>query len=388
MGVLKIRIKKLILRSVKRLFSLVYRIEEKVVFVSFGGKQYSDNPRAISEKLHDMYPNLRIVWMLKNNDDKYAMIPSYVKTVSSTLEFAREIVSARCFVTNTAMESDMIKRKGQVFIQTWHGDRGFKKILYDAYDDGKRPIPIIDNLVTDIAVSGSKRFYGEEMYRSAFAYKGKLLKVGSPRNDKLIVGTTNKEKENIKNRLKIPNDSKILLYAPTYRDYSDAKKQNVGVDLRGVLNELNKRGEKWICILRAHTESAGLSFFECEDFIDATQYPDMTDLLLVTDFLITDYSSSCNDFALTGKPVVLTIYDKEEYEENCRGFKVRPEDTGFFIANNNDKLIKIIEVAKLDEYSQRDKKALDYYETYETGYASEAVCNVIHDFCIKNHGKR
>lgn len=149
--------------------------------------------------------------------------------------------------------------------------------------------------------------------------------------------------------------------------------------IRKVLQELdNKTGFQWMCLMRAHPSSPGLKNLESTHaIIDVSKYPDMTDILAVSDMLITDYSSSVCDFALTTKPTVMAAYDIEEYIKKYRGFKVRPDEVGFFVAKTQEDLIRIIKEKTEEDYIAAYNKVNEFFGTNETGKATETICSVI-----------
>ena len=349
----------------------------KVLFESFGGKQYSDSPRSICEELHNHNPNLKLVWLLNDDaySDKYKIIPDYViKVKNSKWRKKIEVATCKVFITNITLFPTMYKSKKQLFIQTWHGERGFKKILFDAYNDNKRKVPYTaDYKLADICTSGST--FGEKLYRSAFNYKGKILKSGVPRNDKLIIQDIENEKR-VREILKIKENDKILLYAPTFRDYL-SEKQNVEIDFNRIIELLNKKyNNNWICLVRAHTVSSGL-IFNSQNIIDATSYPDMADILSIADFLITDYSSSPGDFILTKKPIILYQPDVEDYINNCRGLYFDINDSGYLVAHSQIELENMINKLSIKDYKESCEKVLEFYGVYETGESSKKVCDEI-----------
>lgn len=357
-------------RGCIRFFSFFTKIEKKILFMSFAGKQYSDNQRAISEKMHEMFPDYKIVWGINYNVDR-GVIPDYVEIVFyRSIAYYRAFASSFCFCTNEDISPNIYKRKGQFFVQTWHGDRGFKKILYQNWVGKKRPIPVIDNKVTDLFVAGS--VYGEKRAAKAFLYQGDILKTGMPRNDRLI--GKREDTLEIKKRICISERKKILLFAPTFRDASK-KKQNASINIRETMEHLQNDGSEWICLIRAHSLSKGIDVeYDGADYIDVTKYPDMADLLQIADMLITDYSSSAGDFILSKKPIILAWFDYEEYNKNVRSFSFDVANSGFLIAKNQEELNKIIDTMNVNDYAQNCEKLMKYFGTYETGKSSECVC--------------
>lgn len=363
------------------LYSVFHPVEKKIIFESFRGKQYSGNPRAISEMMHVKFPEYKIVWALNSAEDPYHILPDYIHIVPCFGKaYYQQLATSFCHVSNEAFETNIFKRKGQYNVQTWHGDRGFKNILYDAWEGGKRPTPVIDNKVTDVCVAAST--FGESVYRSAFRYNGKILTVGSPRNDKLI----NKSADvvTIKKSIGVDSNFKVLLYAPTFRDQNKNKQESI--DISRTLDVLEINGEKWVCIIRAHPASKGINYSnDNTKIIDVTNYPDMADLLCVTDLLITDYSSVACDAVTAGIPTILAIFDSEDYIKNNRKLKVVPEKAGFIVAYNQHSLEKVLVDSSINDYREESNKVDKFYGTCETGKASEQVCKLINDNYIFMH---
>ena len=368
-------IKYFILRNFTRIYSCFKPIERKILFESFGGLQYSDNPKAISEVMHKYYPDFMIVWSINCN---HLDLPQYIKTCKrSDLSFYKELATSFCFVTNENIGEEIYKRKEQFFIQTWHGDKPLKKVLYDINGFLTN---VIDDVVDDLCIAGSKA--GERQYRTAFKYKGEVLMVGTPRNDKLIIN--NKESLNlIKSKINIPDNTKILLYAPTFRDIQKGK-QNSLIDLNETLEHLSAKGEKWIALIRAHPASKGL-IIQGNNIIDVTEYPDMSDLLCITDMLITDYSSCAGDFAITGKPVILAVFDYDYYKTYCREFAYNLEETGFILAKDQNELNIIIDTMDENDYKNNCNRINNFFGVCETGKSSEIICRRINEEYLKKH---
>lgn len=352
-------------------------IKPQILFDSFQGKQYSDNPRAISEMMHRMYPEYRIVWYL-NADAGFDIVPDYVKRVSSRTGFYRQLFSSFCYVTNCELYAlGSLKKKKQLYIQTWHGDRGFKKVLYEAAPDLCKTSRVCDSEVVDIALSGSD--FGSNQYRQAFRYFGRIEKTGCPRNERML-GMGSEERKEIRRRLGIGDDSKVLLYAPTFRDDSPATLK-VYIDIDRTKRILaDKYGGDWVAVIRGHVGTRLVGFTDTNGCIDATDYPDATDILSITDFLISDYSSIVCDFCLTGKPAVLAIFDLADYETRCREFKVNPTETGFLCANHQKELEDLI--CNLDDRMIREahEKVNRYFGTSETGMATRRICEEIDSY--------
>lgn len=363
-------------RSYMNTCALVRPVEKKIVFMSFLGKQYSDNPRAISEKMHELYPDFKLVWVLDSHSASAGTPPDYVSTVEPGMGRYTEIATAFSYVTNTNNDPDLAKRRGQFFIQTWHGDGGFKKILYANSRGRTQYVPVTDNAITDVCMAGSA--YGEKKYRVAFQYQGEILSVGCARNDKLLHPDA-AEVQAIRNRLSLSEGQKVLLYAPTFRAKNRGK-QAIDVDLEEVLRHLKARdGREWTCLVRAHPTARFDAALNGNGLRDVSSYPDMADLLLIADFLITDYSSCASDFVLTRRPVVLAVFDRKNYDQSERALNVALEDTGFIFAEDQDQLNRIIDSYSEADYRDSCERVLDFYGSTETGEASERICEIINE---------
>ena len=360
----------------------VYGVDNKsVVFISFGGKSYSDNPKAISEKLHERNPNFSITWLFIEPDSKITIVPEYITSLkANSFKALKALATSKYWVDNFNKPLFMYKSKEQVYIQTWHGDRGFKKILYDSTFVDIKNYKLFESKSCDLAVAGSD--YGVNKFRSAFKYEGDILRKGCPRNDTLI-NITKQSIEKLKNKYGVEKGINILLYAPTLRR-SAAKEgllQSVNdIDIRKLLFTLEyKTNRKWICFVRAHSAVKGLSGIEVDGkkILNGNLFEDMNDLMVISDMLITDYSSSAGDFVLLKRPVILYQPDRDDYVKEDRSFYFDIDKSPYMIASHNEDLIRWVEKFKLDEIEKNCKDILKFYGAYETGNASDAVVDYI-----------
>lgn len=362
---------KIILATCKiiHVFFRLFPLKKQAVFSSFGGTEYNDNPRAISVALHEMDPSYKFVWMLPNHYE--ADVPSYIVTAKRySIKAMYYYATSKVIVDNFNIPKWFIKRNGQKYIQTWHGDRGFKKILYDSTfisKDFYRP----EKDICDLMMAGSKRGY--DKYRSAFRYQGEILEVGSPRNDILLNPDLSVARK-IRQKYGVDDKTRILLYAPTYRREENKGFHITGLNLSGLLDSLHDlAGENWICFLRAHKASHGFNGIATDNrLIDVTCYPDMIELMLASDFLITDYSSSAGDYALTGKPIVLFREDSSEYTGKDRTFYFDIQETPFKVAANQNEIIEAFNcLNQSGEAAKNCEDILAFYGCYESGHAAQ-----------------
>ena len=338
---------------------------KKVFFSSFKGKAYSDSPRYISEALHTLRPDIEIVWQLADASGA----PDYVRAVKPrSLAALRELATARCFVDNFNRQQYLLKFPGQLYVQTWHGDRGFKKMMYDMNDGVEYP----DGRQMDLGVSGSR--FGTELYRSAFRYSGEVMQLGMPRNDALV-NPDPAQIASLRKKLSIPDGARVLLYAPTFRDSTAGGAQQAGFDLARALETLEKStGARWLCLTRAHDQNSGVTT-GAAGIVDMTAYPEMSELLLVSDLLITDYSSSAGDYVLLDRPVILFQPDLKDFSQSDRNMYFDLRKCGHLRAESEEELLSMLD--KLDSLPKQGAAVLSFYGATETGRSAQAVAKWI-----------
>jgi CDP-glycerol glycerophosphotransferase len=311
----------------KRMQAVARRLpmdRELVVFESGLGKQYADSPRYIYEELLRRGDSRKKVWIYDGPHKFTDPNTTTVKRLSPA--YFWYLARAKFWVVNQNLPFYMTRRKNGVYIQTWHGTP-LKRMLNDIEDIHGRDEGYLDRVTRAIGqwthlLSPSP--YATEAMRSAFAYKGPILELGYPRNDPLLRPESSVRAQEIKAALGIPEGHKVVLYAPTFRDDASNGKGRFTFELPFDLEAFNERfGEDTVLLLRMHVlVSSGLRIPEelRGRIINASAYPEIQDLYLASDVLITDYSSVFFDFALLRRPILFFAYDLENYRDNLRGF--------------------------------------------------------------------
>ena len=358
----------------------------KVLFFRPDGG-YGDNPRAVAECLKKMRPDVQLVWAC-GGKEYFSGIPDYVKPVIfETEEYYKELATAGAWVCSTTLPYGTTKKKGQLYVQTWHGDKFLKKIAYDAAADvedyRKRTTArkFCEPELCDYFVTGCEWFVS--IAASAFGYKGKFVRFGMPRND-CLVNLDEHQRDQIKKALDLDPETRILIYAPTFRDYEKSQDMvGSNIDLVKILNALEEKYQcKWICLMRAHNGKHLTINNENridDRFKDVTTYPDMADLLMISDMLISDYSSCGADFAITGKMVLMYQDDLKLYTSKGRTLYFSQEESPYFTAFNMDEALEIIGRVTEDDIRKNSEGILAFYDSYETGRASEEVSKLVLD---------
>lgn len=288
-----------------------------VLFESWRGR-YDDNPRAISETLSSLRPDLTPRWVTTGSE-----VPAGVSTVRrNRVAYFRDLATVRHFVNN-----DMTPRiypphrRFETYLQTWHGTP-LKRIGFDT-ESHAVPQQYFDRLERDVArwthlLSPSAEITA--ILRSAFRFDGTVLEVGYPRNDILVGQRGEQLRSQTRKRLGISAEQQVVLYAPTWRDNAlttDGSPAWVpDFDLASLLPRL---AEDTVILQRLHPViSAAAPASPSPQLRDVSADPDIASLYAAADVLVTDYSSAMFDFAVTGRPIILFPFDKGRYERECR----------------------------------------------------------------------
>ena len=299
-------------------------LRDLVVFESYGGLQYSCNPRAIYAELRRREPGLECAWV--TSDGQFPVPADSKQLVAGTREHYEAIAQARYLVTNDLLPRWYRKREGQFYLQTWHGTP-LKRIGHDI-EPPRLPNTVAylerqdeDTPKWDLLLAPNA--FSTPIFRSAFAFDGEIAETGYPRNDILRHPEREARAAKIRRRLGIPAGKRVVLYVPTWRD--DAFQQGgryrfeLQLDLAAAARALSR---DHVILLRTHFNVRDPLSDSSADagLIDVTRYPDIADLYLISDVLITDYSSAMFDFAVTGRPMIFFTYDLERYRDKLRGF--------------------------------------------------------------------
>lgn len=359
----------------------------KIVFSAFEGDGgFCCNPRYIAEELHKIRDDYELVWLTHN--DK-APFPQYIRVVSDTIEnVAYELATAKVWVDNYRKPFGTLKRDGQYYIQTWHASIGFKAVgLYrgDAFPEIAKLVSEWDSNLADYFISNSE--YCDRVYPKKLLYNGPTLRTGSPRVDCLINRKGELHKK-IRDYYNIPKDTKLILFAPTFRGGNQKEKKQVIADIpsidfiRVIDNMEEKFGGDWKVLLRLHPQlSAKLEEMPLneknEKFIDVSQAADISEVMAACDMVITDYSSCAFDASFAQIPVLLYADDVQEYIKNRGQFMWKKEELPFDVAESNDELVNNIKKFDYEKYKSDVECFMKKHGVVERGDASHQVASFI-----------
>lgn len=326
--------------------------QKLVVFESFQGRSYSCSPKAIYEYMLgcEDFSDYRYVWVFRDTQ-AHGSFPENTRLVKfDSTEAFEAYATAGTWIVNSRLRDFIVPRPDQKYIQCWHGTP-FKKIGCDVTKGGNAT-STVEEIYNEYKSDSEKITafispcdYTTEKLVSAFCLENsdKIIQKGYPRNDALF--TADEEQLNkIREALNIPENKKVLLYCPTFRDNSfkgNGYTLRIGLDFER-LQELY--GEDIIILFRAHYFIADSFDFERYDgFVrDVSKYDDINELYLVSDILMTDYSSVFFDFANLNRPMVFYLYDFDDYKNNMRDFYFGTAMLPGFTVQDQDRLEKVL----------------------------------------------
>ncbi len=291
----------------------------RIVYNSFNGR-YADSPAAVHRALLRRGDAHEHVWLCDPTRDGGFPAGTQTRTIYSRPAI-EALESADLVISDSHLEMDWVKGPGARYVQTWHGTP-LKRVHADILSP---PPGVLERLSLDVArwdVLLSPNRHSTAALRSAFQWQGPVLEIGYPRNDVLLSATAGLIRERVRRELGITDEQTVVLYTPTFRDDVLAER---GVDAAtaaaleaGVMEGL---GREYVVLVRLHYKLTGRAALpEREGVRDVSAHPDVAELYLAADAMVTDYSSTMFDFAVTGKPLVFHTHDLEHYRDRMRGF--------------------------------------------------------------------
>ena len=284
-----------------------------ILFISYGGQKYDDSPRVVYEYLlkHPVSSKHKYVWAFIE-PDKFPQVEQKVKV--DTLSYYITAMRAGYWITNSSASRGLNFRKKQTKNYLFqHGMAGIKKIGTDVELFDKAFRIGFHETFDAIFIEGKKEL---DILPRAWQMDPSVFRMtGLPRNDDLAT-VTQKEINSIKDRFGIPQSKRVILYAPTFREFSRAED---GRNALGIPIDFSKweaaLGQEYVLLVTAHYEVAKLlDELPKNDFvINAFQYPLLNDLIKVSDILISDYSSIVFDYSILERPIFCYGYDYDSY---------------------------------------------------------------------------
>jgi CDP-glycerol glycerophosphotransferase len=336
-----------------------------VFFESFYGHNASCNPLALDRAFATARPDVVRYWGVA--DASVAIPDGAIPLVEGSAEWWRIRAGARLIVINDWLRNRYKSRPHQTVLQTWHGTM-LKKLALSRSKTGLRPAlaTLRERSRWDILLAQND--YAKRIFRRAYAYFCPIWEEGYPRDDVLVTG----DRSAIRTRLGIPDGVRVLLYAPTWRDDRPDH-----IDHLDVANFTKQLGPDFVTLIRGHSRTIEPGQdLHANGVIDVTSYPDISELFLAADVLITDYSSVMFDFSVTGKPIFFFTPDLDRYREVLRGFyfDLLPAAPGPVVQDPAELLSLVRQPESIQgEYAAKYAAWRERFNPRDDGHAAERV---------------
>jgi CDP-glycerol glycerophosphotransferase len=348
--------------------------KKKVVFSNFNGGGYGDNPKFIAQEFLKRSAGWKLYWVSASDYD----LPAGLTPVRpNTISFAWHMATAGTWVDDTRKLYYFKKRPEQFYIQTWHGGLGLKKVEKDCEEALSKEYVAyakIDSRNMDLLLACCR--WESDSYREAFWYDGPILERGIPKND-IYFEDPEPYRRKVLKHFHLPEDTKLVLYAPTYRD--SRKTDMYNLDYEQLLLTMAKRfGGTWAVLVRMHPNVSYKDYplTYTDRILNASPYENMQELLVASDVIISDYSGCAFDFPMIGKPGFLYAEDYEEMKRT-KDYYFDLKDLPFTLALSNEELMTQIEHFDEADYNRKCKDFCDMLQFYDDGHASETVVDLI-----------
>ncbi|WP_374194793.1 CDP-glycerol glycerophosphotransferase family protein [Streptomyces sp. VRA16 Mangrove soil] len=355
-------------------------VRPAILFDAFKGTQYSDSPRALHEELVRRGVDLDHLWVVK--DDQVQVPPSAIPVRMWSPEWYEAMATSAYIVANNHMPDWFEKRDGQVVVQTWHGTP-LKKIGHDIeaiHFADKRYLERVEKEVQNWDMLVSPNSFSTPILQRAFGFPGEMVECGYPRNDILRRAGMERREQEIRRRIGLPEGKRVVMYAPTWRDDQFYAPGKYKLDFRIDLDDARARlSGDHVLLVRRHPNVVDPVPGAGDGFVfDVSDYPDMADLSLITDVMITDYSSLMFDYVNTGRPILFFTYDLDHYRDTLRGFYFDFANSAPGpLVDTSEQLISMIrDIDRIQEaYAERYRWFQNQFCDLDDGYAAARLAD-------------
>lgn len=370
--------------------------EHAVIFESFMARRYADSPRAIYEYMLNSpeYKDYHFYWSFRATVmDEYMWLNDNDRT--TVIQYGNEnyyklFATAKYWVVNSRIVDAIDVRPEQVYLQCWHGTP-LKRLGFDIEVEGDNSLHTKEALCKHYAIDAKKytnmlspSAFCTEKFTSAFGLdkigrEDIIIEEGYPRND-FLVNYTEDDRARVLSKLGVPQDKKIILYAPTWRDNQHVAGTGYVFENPLDFDRLREEiGDEYIVLFRPHYFVANaFDFSRYEGWVyDVSAYPDINDLYIVSDILITDYSSVFFDYSILKRPILFYMYDLKYYQDTVRGFYISLDELpGPIIEEQTeltDKIRTVDQWTQSEEYRKKYQTFSAKFTYLDDGHASDRV---------------
>lgn len=357
-------------------FAQFLPLQKKIVFNSFNGKGFCDDAKYIYLELSRRKIKAKYIWLV---NDLNAKMPEEIKKVPyNSWKRTYHYLTSKVWIDNAKSTPKPRKRNGQFYLQTWHGTFGLKQVE-QAIEEKLSPEYVKkakeDAQKTDLMYSNND--FQISLFMQSFWYNGQVIKTGRPRCSQAFRPIANL-KEKVYNQYDIPKNKFIILYAPTFR--VDGCLTPYKWNYLPILSEFEKKFNKeFVLLLRLHPNISlsKLDLPSSSSIFDVTQYPDIDELMSISEILVTDFSGSMPDMAIVGKPTFLFATDFDSYINNDRGCCFPLDKIPFSISKSELEFIENIKKFNYKVYKDKVNVFFKEIGLNENGNGNSTIADII-----------
>lgn len=321
--------------------------DKKLLFISFGGEKYDDSPMVIYERMiqDSRYKDFSIVWALNKSSigfEEMRELKKHCKVVNpNSISYFIHLFSSKTWITNVSVKRGLnFSSRNHVYINTWHGT----PIKLIGSDSTKNKSVLIDDAIFLAQTEYEKKIYSRVFNIS----ENNIILEGLPRNEKLIEMNLKTNIEKLKLKVGVAVDKEIILYAPTWRETDQI---SPFLDIEKISKKLNN--DQVLLFRGHHAMNFNAQLGEnVSNIINVSNYSNLNDLLIISNVLITDYSSIMVDFSMLDKPILLLLKDFEEYNKKRGLYFNVLSDFGEIVFENQSDLETYINNYEYRNYSR------------------------------------
>ncbi|MEU1851907.1 bifunctional glycosyltransferase family 2 protein/CDP-glycerol:glycerophosphate glycerophosphotransferase [Streptomyces sp. NPDC019990] len=368
-----------LLRSVRSAaIGLHYRVQrslplraDRAVFAACDGRGHGCSPGALEAAFRDLAPHIRTAWIARP-EYHHTIPPGTRRLVPGSAAYWTALARSAYLVSNTDFDHRLVKRRGQVLIQTGQGTP-LGHIGLDLQErpaaargrDFARLLRGVDQWDYVLSANRHTTLVHERVHPGRYT----TLEYGNPRNDVFRTATA-ADVARLRASLGIPEGTVAILYAPARRDYRRSQRRRL--DLQRVVRRL---GPRFVVLARAHDACDAPLTGSRGRVVDVSDHPSVPSLCLASDALVTDYSSLMFDYANLDRPIVIHADDWEAYEAARGTYFDLPSFPPGAVARGEDELIDIFATGhwRGSRSAQLRSAFRERFCTYDDGRAGERV---------------
>lgn len=375
---MQMKLKIAIIRFIQYMLFFIPVKKNRIMFYANNRKGYVCNPGVLMDAFWLQHPGeYELIWVTRF-PETCSMRSGITVVRQRSLAYFKLFLRTGIFITNDMVDEALVKKRGQIFLSTWHGGGAYKKVgaATVGEDAGfarnfSKWYGRLDYFVSSCRVC-------TDLYADAFGLDRNIfLETGTPRND-LFFGEHPEIRKRVRDYYQLGDQTRILLFAPSFQMSAPEKENYDQEQLVKTAERLREQtGHPWIVLYRSHYFREHADAAEREQIKDGNAYFEMQDLLYTSDLLVTDFSSCIWDFALTGRPIILLEQRLQEYEQMDRGFFVPYETWPYLKCHNMSELADTAAAHWDEDFSSAYAKHFDAMGSFERGDACEKIMELL-----------